>query len=152
MQDVTLWVTTPTPVGKNIFWLHGLAGSGKSTVATTLANLFRDLKRLGAFIFFNRDEPEKSAPSRVIKTLAAQLAAFDGRIGQAIAEAIDNIPSICEAPLALQFTELIVKPLATIDSLALEGPIVVVLDALDECGTPATRESLLNVLAEHSTR
>ncbi|TCD69247.1 POC1 centriolar protein [Steccherinum ochraceum] len=150
LQDITTWTMTPTSEAKNILWLHGLAGSGKSTVATTLANFFRDLRRLGAFVFFNRDEPEKSAPSRVIRTIAAQLAAFDPRIGQAIARAIDNIPSICESPLALQFTEFIVKPLTTIETLALEGPIVVVLDALDECGTPATRESLLSVLAEQS--
>lgn len=143
---------TATPTLQNIFWLHGLAGSGKSTVATTLAGFFRDLRRLGAFVFFNRDEPERSSPSRVIKTIAAQLSAFDPRIGQAVAHVVETVPGVCEAPLSTQFTELIVKPLTSIEALASEGPIVVILEALDESGSAATRERLLAVLAEQSAQ
>lgn len=33
---------------QNVMWLHGVAGSGKSTVATTIANYFRERGRLGA--------------------------------------------------------------------------------------------------------
>lgn len=135
---------------QNIFWLHGLAGSGKSTISATVSDSFRELCRLGAFIFFDRDEPQRSDPSHVIRSLAAQLADFDSRIGDEIARTISSIPSICGSPLHLQFSELIMNPLARVPSLSLEGPIVVVLDALDECGNPESREQLLEVISKQS--
>jgi polynucleotide 5'-kinase involved in rRNA processing len=54
LNRITDWITNPHD-GHNVLWIHGLAGSGKSTIATSVANLFRDLNRLGAFVFFNRD-------------------------------------------------------------------------------------------------
>jgi hypothetical protein len=40
---------------ERVFWLHGLAGSGKSTISTAIATFFQEQKRLGAFVFCNRD-------------------------------------------------------------------------------------------------
>lgn len=48
LSDIIEWATTP---GKNIFWLRGPAGAGKSTLPTTIARYFADLRRLGAFVF-----------------------------------------------------------------------------------------------------
>ena len=39
--------------GRRVVWLHGFSGSGKGTLATTVANFFREQGSLGAFIFFN---------------------------------------------------------------------------------------------------
>lgn len=36
---------------QSVLWLHGLAGVGKSTLSTTIANRFRTARRLGAFLF-----------------------------------------------------------------------------------------------------
>jgi hypothetical protein len=128
-------------------WYHGLAGSGKSTISTTIANTFRELRRLGAFIFFDRTHPEQSHPSKVIRTLVYKLGSFDQRIGAAICSAIDNFPSVNDASPRVQFIKLIVEPLATLTDILAEGPIVLVFDAIDECGNPEEREPLLNVLA-----
>ena len=145
---------------QNVFWLYGLAGSGKSTIATTVANLARSQHRLGAFIFFNRDKLEQGAPARVIRTLAARLAEFDRRIGEAIAKSMQANPGTCQGPLNDQFRVLLKEPLdAVAGTLELEGPIVVVVDALDECGRSESdtdrheqeresRGSLLNTLRE----
>lgn len=153
LRHIELWAISPKAqkiVPENVLWLYGLAGSGKSTISTTLTDSFRELHRLGGSIFFNRDEPQRSDPSHVVRTIAAQLAEFDPRIGREIANAIERIPSICASPLALQFDELLVKSLAMIDSIGMEGPIVIVLDALDECGNPESREQLLDVLSKQS--
>ncbi|KAJ7853413.1 hypothetical protein B0H13DRAFT_1642920, partial [Mycena leptocephala] len=53
---ITNWVTTP-PNPKNpgnILWLQGVAGAGKSTISTSVSEHFRELKCLGAFLFFSR--------------------------------------------------------------------------------------------------
>ncbi|EJD04719.1 uncharacterized protein FOMMEDRAFT_68526, partial [Fomitiporia mediterranea MF3/22] len=52
MRQVVEWVLSDSD--KNVFWLHGVAGSGKSTVSTTIAEYFRGISRLGAHLFFER--------------------------------------------------------------------------------------------------
>jgi pantothenate kinase-related protein Tda10 len=39
------------PCDKCIFWLNGMAGTGKSTIARTVAQTFHDQGRLGASFF-----------------------------------------------------------------------------------------------------
>ena len=133
-----------------VFWLYGLAGSGKSTIATTIANFFRGQNRLGAFVFCNRHLAERNEPSNVIRNIAYRLALFDPRIRDAITVAIHDLPTIAESPLRLQFDKLILEPLRKLPST--ECPIIIVLDALDECGNTASRIRLLALLAEESAR
>ncbi|OCB85826.1 WD40 repeat-like protein [Sanghuangporus baumii] len=128
---------------QNIFWLHGVAGSGKSTISTTIANHFRDMCRLGALICFERGKTE---PTSVIRTLAYQLAVFDPAIRKGILSELDsNNDSAASGPPKQQFEKLILEPLLAAAGSTF-GPIVVVLDALDECGTPEKRRTLLELL------
>src|SRR3984957_10112034 len=145
IQAIVEWVTMPSE-RKNVLWLHGLAGSGKSSIATTIAKHFRRLRRLAAFLPFDRKA--LSDPSSVIKTPAYELGSFDQRIGNTISVAILNSSDakLNTSSLAEQF-ELLLQPLSSLDSLQADGPIVVILDALDECGTSKSRVSLLKVLA-----
>jgi NACHT domain len=141
------WATAPRTT-QNVLWIHGLAGSGKSTLAATLASAFRDQGRLGAFLFFARDVTERSNPTTVVRTLAYQLGTFHPDIGKCIATYIKSTPSICLSPLPFQFRRLLIDPLSSFPTL--RTPIVFVFDALDQCGTPEERESLMNVLSEQS--
>jgi NACHT domain len=150
LSQIVNWATDLSGT-QNVLWLRGLAGSGKSTIAITIANFFRDLDRLGAFIFFDRTFSERSHPSKVVRTLAYKLGTFDPRIGLAIATAIDNYPSIKDTSLDVQFTKLIIEPLTSLPDLQTGGPIVLVFDALDECGNSAQRETLLEVLGTMSS-
>ena len=81
----------------------------------------------------------------VIRTLANQLGASDPMIGAAIRAVVENNSNIIMSPLSNQFQKFILEPISTID-----GPrtaIVIILDALDECGSAAERETLLEVLS-----
>ena len=142
--------TNDTGSEQNILWIYGLAGSGKSTLSTTIANIFRDSGQLGAFLFFDRDVTERSDPMRVVKTLAHQLATFDPSIRAAIRTAVENNPNTLMSPLPHQFRTLVLDPLSGVEHTA--PAIVIVLDALDECGTKGEREALLAVLAHHSIK
>jgi hypothetical protein len=148
LKFVTDWATARRTT-QNVLWLHGLAGSGKSTLSTTIACRFQEEGRLGAFLFFARDVTE-SSPTTVVRTLAYQLGTFHPDIGRAIAAAIKNTPSICLSPIPFQFRTLLIDPLSSFKGL--QTPIVLVLDALDQCGSPAERESLMAVLSEDSAR
>lgn len=153
LQDISVFLLSPPDASgvhiQNVFWLYGLAGTGKSTTATTVANIVRDQRRLGAFIFFNRDRSEHNSPKDVIRTLAYKLADFDFRIGLAVAKAMKTNSGIIEAPLDTQFRVLLTDPLHSVaDTLQEDGPIVVIVDALDECGDRDSREKLFSVFQE----
>lgn len=134
----------------SIFWLRGVAGSGKSTLSTSIATELRRLGRLGAFLFFERDVTERNDPSLVIRTLAYRVGLLHPRVGSAIASAIQKHPDISQLPLQSQFQYLIVEPLSVDGILDPDAPFVFILDALDECGNADRRDSLLELLAEHS--
>jgi hypothetical protein len=153
IDSITRWAIAPSPEQhKNVLWLWGFSGSGKSTLATTISDLFCNLNRLGAFLFFDRKSAEGSDPDGVIRTLAFQLSSFDDQIAEKVASAIDKNKGIIDRSFSDQFRTLIVEPLSLIDPLRIAGPILVVLDALDECGDEKTREDLLSVLACESAK
>ncbi|KDQ13025.1 hypothetical protein BOTBODRAFT_133925, partial [Botryobasidium botryosum FD-172 SS1] len=149
IQLITDWVIDPNAASR-ILWLPGPAGFGKSTLSTTLAHSFSSLRRLAAFVFFNREAQERSSPAAVVRTLAYQLALFGHRIGEKIHNAIKASPFIPRSHIRNQFTKLIVEPLSSIEGLGADGPILVIFDAFDECGNAETRSALLSVLAEES--
>jgi len=147
LSFITGWLATPSE-GQNALWLYGPAGSGKSTISTTVAEYFRDLGRLGAFIFFDRNNPTNSDPNAVIRTLAHWLASFDSRIRSAICAVIEGDNNIACTPIQRQFAKLVLDPLESIPAVPMQGPIIIIIDALDECGDPTSRKSLMRLLLE----
>ena len=146
LKSIFDWVSDVAHT-QNVLWLQGLAGSGKSTISTTLANHFRDRNLLGAFLFFDRDVTERSDPMSVIKTLAYQLSIHHPRIGTFISASIRSKPSISISPIPFQCQKLLIEPLRSFAAHGPKSPIVLVLDALDECGTLHDREFLLAALS-----
>ena len=149
--EIFAWASMPT-TKSNVYWLHGFPGAGKSTIATSVADIFRDLRRLGALTFFTRGMAARNDPALLIRTLAYQLGEFDHRISNAVARVIEEVPSIRQAPLRWQFQKLLVEPFVTLNDCLREGPILIVIDALDECGQSGVRDDLLRVLVSESPR
>lgn len=143
------WCSDDSESHESAMWLYGMAGAGKSTLSNTIAGMMDGadgLKLLGAFFFFDRSIPEANA-STVIRTIAYQLAEFDPIIGSKIAAAIKENPNIASKPLPVQFTKLLSNS-ALGDVPWLRGPVLIVIDALDESGSAAEREDLMRVLSE----
>ncbi|KAK7684524.1 hypothetical protein QCA50_012471 [Cerrena zonata] len=144
MQTIIDWVVNIDDNEQNILWLHSLAGSGKSTIANTVSARLHDLRRLGAFLFFERDKTDRDA---VIHTMAAQLADADPILQSKISAAIEQDRRTINSHLEAQFDHLVRRPL---DDAApsLLGPIIIVIDALDEYGDINSRRSLLTLIAD----
>jgi hypothetical protein len=81
---------------------------------------------------------------------AIETAHFNARLSDAIVTAIKNFPNIAESPLRLQFDKLLVEPLLELSDD--EPPIIIILDAFDECGNAECRAVLMALLAKESTR
>ncbi|KZP23194.1 WD40 repeat-like protein [Athelia psychrophila] len=149
IDEILGWASNPLQGDSdNVLWLYGPAGTGKSAVAATVATHFSEMGRLGAFVGFDRASPEQGRPSTAVKSLARQLAEYDGRLRTSITQTINDGPkaSVLRASLSDKFDRLIVKPLASIPTLPGEGPIVVVLDGLYEYEQPDCWTSLLDLL------
>ncbi|KAF7967624.1 hypothetical protein HWV62_33641 [Athelia sp. TMB] len=141
------WVNNRTS-SECVLWLYGLAGSGKSTIAATLAQHYRESGQLGAFLAFDRSIDERKDPKLVVRTIAFQTGTVDLRIGEKVSESFAERPSLLSSPLAYQYQTLLAPLQPAIADTVGSSYIVVVLDALDECGTPESRESLLKILVE----
>ncbi|KZP27163.1 hypothetical protein FIBSPDRAFT_886754 [Athelia psychrophila] len=149
VDEILGWASNPSHGdGDNVLWLYGPAGTGKSAVAATVATHFSEMGRLGAFVGFDQASPEQSRPSTAVKSLARQLAEYDGRLRTSITQTINDGPkaSVLRASLSDKFDRLIVKPLASIPTLPGEGPIVVVIDGLYQYEQPGGWASLLDLL------
>ncbi|GJN78789.1 hypothetical protein PLIIFM63780_002298 [Purpureocillium lilacinum] len=117
-----------------IFWLNGMAGTGKSTVSRTLAQSFASQNQLGASFFFKRGEADRGSMSKFISTIAADLARRQPATARHIKNAINSDPTILRKAMGEQFDKLIFGPLSMISQeLQRTEPIVIIVDALDEC-------------------
>ncbi|KAF5375522.1 hypothetical protein D9615_009222 [Tricholomella constricta] len=128
LEDIVDWVLTGS---EKLYWLSGAAGTGKSSVANTVAQHFKQLGLLGASFRFRRDEISLRSPYELFGNLAYQLTFYDEGIRQAIVDVTSERPleSMAETNMPRQ---LMLEPLQQVQ---LVQPLVIVIDALDECVT-----------------
>ncbi|KZP05485.1 hypothetical protein FIBSPDRAFT_1054057 [Athelia psychrophila] len=156
IDEILGWALHPSKGdNSNVFFLHGVAGIGKSAVAAAIATRFSEMDRLGAFVSFERAPPGQgqSQPSPAVKALALQMAVRDERLRTSIIEVMNDDHTkdpVLDVLLPEQFDRLIVKPLASVPTLAGEGAIIIVLDGLYECGPPRDWASLLEFLVDQT--
>ena len=96
IDDVLKWIADDSNKAKEVLWVYGLVGMGKSTLATTIALIMRRRNRLGAFFFFSRDMERNSGT--LIRTLAYQAA---------ISHVVAIYDNIVRMPLEFQFEKLL---------------------------------------------
>ncbi|KAJ7108208.1 hypothetical protein C8R44DRAFT_298178 [Mycena epipterygia] len=145
LDQINGWLAVPSDSG-NVLWLSGVAGSGKSTISTTVSESFGAVGRLGAFLFFDRNDLARSHPAAVIPTIAYSLALFSPHIGLAISAVIQSDPGVVKTLMGTQFKKLLLEPLQSAERY-IQGPIIIILDALDECGDRDSRAPLLSLLS-----
>ncbi|KAJ7165435.1 hypothetical protein C8R43DRAFT_210760 [Mycena crocata] len=132
-----------------IFWLNGSAGTGKTTIAYTVAKRCWDShpNLLGASFFCSRDDVECSDLGRIFTTLSYQLGIFNPLFAAEVSKILNANPEIGYASVHYQLQELIIKPLALVrDSFQ---RCIIVVDALDECKDSATISTILSGLSSH---
>ncbi|KAL6901147.1 vegetative incompatibility protein HET-E-1 [Trichoderma evansii] len=120
--------------GDCIFWLNGVAGTGKSTISRTIACRFKEQGLLGASFFFKRGERDRGDAALFFTTIADQLVSKEPRMLPFVREAIESDPRIATKALKEQFEKLILQPLAQIHrGVERRQTVAIVIDALDEC-------------------
>ncbi|KAK7001107.1 hypothetical protein R3P38DRAFT_2796139 [Favolaschia claudopus] len=130
----------------NIIWLYGVAGCGKSALASTVAQFFRNLHQLGSFVFFKRDDASNSDVVGVVHHIAHRIAESNTHVRKALCDALAADATLTDADYRTQFQKLLVEPL-TAAAPYICGPVVIVIDALDEYLHPPSRKALISLIA-----
>jgi len=124
-----------------IFWLNGLAGTGKTTIAKTIAERVFTDGRLGASFFCSRYFDDRRNLKFIFPTLAFQLSLKYPDFRASLIPLLQSNPNIVYGSLSDQMQHLLVEPLQSADVLT-----VIVIDALDECRDEDPESSILLVL------
>jgi len=129
------------PRDRHVFWLNGLAGTGKSTIAQTFSEMAAKNGTLGASFFCSRDYLDRRELKNIFPTLAYQLACRYPSFRSQIIRVIKQDPSASRNSLVSQLRDLIVEPLTSTGISC-----VIVVDALDECVDDQPASAILSIL------
>ncbi|ETS78830.1 hypothetical protein PFICI_08683 [Pestalotiopsis fici W106-1] len=143
LQQIQTWAEGADE--KNVFWLKGAEGIGKSTVARTVARRYHERGNLGASFFFSKGEGDLSGSTKLVSSLARQLAESIPQTRRFICDAIAEKPEVMRRPLEEQWTQLILIPLSKLHDSQAPSPILFVIDALDECNDGSDTQRILRL-------
>jgi hypothetical protein len=139
LGEISIWMADPS--AKLVYWLTGVAGTGKTTIAQSVATMAEERGCLAATFFFSRTagSAKRRRAAAVIPTLIYQLAYRHEIFRDYICRAVSSDRDIRE--------RLVVKQAKLLFADALQSstrppplPLVIVLDALDECDKENGRE------------
>ena len=129
---------------QRVFWLNGLAGTGKSTIAQTFAEISFADGKLGASFFCSRDFEDRSNLQGIFPTLAFQLAYRYPLFREQLLQVLRANPDIGRESLCSQLEKGIVGPLK-----ATHIQTLIIIDALDECKDEEPASAILSILSRY---
>lgn len=132
----------------HIFWLSGWAGTGKSTVARTVAREYYDSKHWIASFFFSKGGGDTSNAKKFVSTIAVQLANKSREFKDLLQRIVSEDQGVGQRVLRDQWRELVVGPLSQLKVASLHSHPIIVVDALDECYDESDIRRVLQLLAD----
>jgi ATP/maltotriose-dependent transcriptional regulator MalT len=139
LKRINDWIHTEND--RRIYLLTGLAGIGKSTISLSVASFAQAEGVLGASFFCSRDSDDRSNIGFIFPIIAALLSQYSPQFRAQLVTAVKEYPDIGHALPDEQLKRLIVEPLSRMGSF--QRPVVIVVDALDECKDEKTPEKIL---------
>ncbi|CAE6509996.1 unnamed protein product [Rhizoctonia solani] len=130
-----------------VYWLDGMAGTGKTTIAYSVCKQLADRGMLAASFFCSRLLQDCRDANLIIPSIAYQLARFSPPFQSALSAVTEKDQDAHHKVLFQQFETLIRRPLLAVHAAGpLVTEMVVVIDALDECENKESTRSILNLL------
>ncbi|KAF7376813.1 WD40 repeat-like protein [Mycena sanguinolenta] len=127
--DPVVGAEDPSAGPMSVFWLSGMAGTGKSTIAYTLCERLRACGRFGASFFCSRNEEQTRSRKFIIPTIVGQLVSAY----KPLVDILRDVPLRLLDPVPNEhISELLVNPWSAAWQPKRQAPLVIIIDALDE--------------------
>ena len=138
LEDITKWANESSSDSPHVFWLTGQAGSGKTTIAYTIARRFERGSSagqhtvLGGNFLCSRQFEETRGRTQIIPTIAYQLARECKPYEDALQVA--NNFDVVNHDVVTQLKSLLIAPWQQSEPIRCPKlpPYLIVIDALDE--------------------
>ncbi|KIO28110.1 hypothetical protein M407DRAFT_44826, partial [Tulasnella calospora MUT 4182] len=146
LEQIDGWVRDPS-APKRTLWVCGMAGRGKSTIASTVAHAWR-FRASCAIFHFRRGQDALNI--RVVCALARQLGgSLVPEVRNAVLDSIRENEDIANQRLGEQFKTLLVASLGKLNGHTY--PILIIVDGLDECQNPKDVKDFVKLIHQHSS-
>ncbi|KAF8294749.1 hypothetical protein DL93DRAFT_2034182, partial [Clavulina sp. PMI_390] len=135
---------------KHVAWLCGVAGSGKSSIAMSVALAAHASGMLGAYYRFSTVNQAQLNPSTLFSTIACQLASQNRKTEEQLVSIVKNCDRLTQQSTnPLQQLNTFVLPLLNSNNSSTGQPhTIIIIDAVDESGSIGMRQGILQCLAE----
>ncbi|KAH8986042.1 hypothetical protein EDB86DRAFT_3083079 [Lactarius hatsudake] len=136
----------------SLLWIYGKPGSGKSILCSTVIQDILTLREAGsasmAYFYFDFRDLDKQRRRNLLPSLLIQLSAQSRPCCDILSRLYSAYDNGAQKPSDSVMTQCL-KDMLTIPN---QGPIYIILDALDECpnssGIPSPREQVLHLVKE----
>ncbi|KAG8726049.1 hypothetical protein FRC11_000929, partial [Ceratobasidium sp. 423] len=147
LDDIRRWIHNPNETKG--YWVNGMAGTGKTTIAYSICQELAENGQLGASFFASSALAECSDVDRILPTIAYQLAHVSYPYRSALCRVLEQEQDVGQRKLSVQFKYLIWSPLREMADAISKG-LVVVIDALDECSDSRSTTRVIELLLRHA--
>ncbi|KAF8961172.1 hypothetical protein BDZ97DRAFT_1227999 [Flammula alnicola] len=155
LKKIMEWVKDPDKLAQ-FLWLYGPAGTGKSAIAQTIAEMCYEAGLLAAAFFFSRTAPGRNNKTHLITTLVYQLILCIPEMRERVGKVLEYNPVLLSMSLKAQIQALLVKPLNEVQvsdeekyqQILKTRPRFIIIDGLDECSDAQSQTYILDVLSE----
>ena len=150
LADLVAWAADAGDT--SIYWLNGMAGTGKTTIAFTFCQILDYIQLLGASFFCSYLDTDSSDADLIFPTLAYELARHSTAASNALLNALEKDRNVGHKSMRDQFLNLIVTPTKAVseDVSTPPRPLIIVIDALDECTDQNDVRNMLTIIRQYS--
>ena len=144
LDEITAWVTKGSGPS-NTYWIYGLPGIGKTSLAHSICQTLDKRNQLIGSFFCQRDDTSSSEPGNILPTLIYKLAGISPSFRRIVAERLRSNQNLTTESME---DTLFLNFIGSLPCQPNEQSLAFVIDALDECGNSRTRPDVLKVLTD----
>ena len=145
LTQVVEWVANESgQENRNTYWLYGSPGIGKTSLAHSICASLHERNNLAGAFFCQRDDPSLSNQMNILPTFIHRLALIFPPFRTIVAKHLGDDPNL--TPHSMKGSHFLDFIRST--PCHPEHTLVFVIDALDECGDPRSRPSILKALTD----
>ena len=143
LEKLIDWATEePGRKESNTYWIYGLPGIGKTSLAHSICARLHEGKNLAGAFFCRSDDASLSEPRNILPTLIHKLAGTFPPFRSVVAEHLRNDPHLTPTSMKQSLLLELIRKLPRPPT----RPLVFVIDAVDECGDSLSRPAILRAV------